>query len=157
MIGSSLGFSLIGLSLGSSVIGFSSGSAIIDSLGHQCFFCRYQVNCPLESCAPENCPPENSPQWNYPPYEYLPLWQLPHRKITPQNFSPEKIATCENSPPPWENYPQWNSLPTYKSYKWKKNKIAKIFALKKAAQDNILIKIPTVLFRTQMISQKILG
>ena len=23
-------------------------------------------------------------------------------------------------PPPWENYPQCNPLPTYKSYKWKK-------------------------------------
>ena len=39
----------------------------------------------------------------------------------------------------------------------KKNKIKKVFALKKAVQYNILIIITKVLFDTQMISQKILG
>ena len=38
-----------------------------------------------------------------------------------------------------------------------KNKITKFFALKKAVQYNILIKITKVLFDIQMITQKILG
>ena len=46
-------------------------------------------------------------------------------KITPQNFYPRKIA-------PWENYPQWNPLPTYKSYKWKKKQNYKIFCLEES-------------------------
>ena len=53
------------------------------------------------------------PPMKIPLYEYSPLWKLPPVKITPQKFAPEKIA-------PSENYPQWNPLPNYKSYKWKK-------------------------------------
>ena len=71
----------------------------------QCTF-RYQENCPLE-----NCPPEN----------------YPHQKISPYESSP-----CENCPPeylPRENYPQWNPLSTYKSYKWMKKQNYKIFCL----------------------------
>ena len=73
----------------------------------------------------------------------------PPVKTAPQNISPEKIA-------PWENYPQWNPFPPINHTNERKNKITKFFALKKAVQYNILIKITNVLFDTQMISQKIL-
>ena len=53
------------------------------------------------------------------PYEYSP------HESSPWKFSPEKIA-------PWENYPQWNPLPTYKSYKWKKKQNYKIFCLEES-------------------------
>ena len=59
-----------------------------------------------------------SPQ-KIPPYEYSPY------ESSPWKFSPEKIA-------PWENYPQWNPLPTYKSYKWKKKQSYKIFCLEES-------------------------
>ena len=59
-------------------------------------------------------PPENCRLWKYPPspYEYSPLWKLPTVKITAQ-----KIVHWENSH--LGNYPQWNPLPAYKSYKRK--------------------------------------
>ena len=77
-------------------------------------------------------------------------------KINPQNVSPEKIAPCESSPR-WENFPQWNPSPLINYTSERKNKITKFFALKKAVQYNIFIKITKILFDTQMISQKILG
>ena len=55
-----------------------------------------------------------------PPYES----SLP-TKITPQKLAPEKISS-------WENYPQWNPLPTYKSYKWKKQQNYIIFCLEES-------------------------
>ena len=57
--------------------------------------------------------------------ENCPLWKYPPVKITPQNFSPEKIA-------PWANYPQSNPLPTNKSYQWKKKQNCKIFCLEES-------------------------
>ena len=83
-----------------------------------------------------------------PPRKYPPM-KAPPVKITPQNFSPEKIA-------PWENYPNRIPSPLINHTNERKNKITKFFALKKAVQYNILIKITNVLFDTQMISQKIL-
>ena len=71
-----------------------------------------------------------APQKNA-PYEYSPLWKLPPVKITPQNFSPEKIAPCEN-------YPQWNLLPTCKSYKWKKKQNYKFFCLEENPYQAII-------------------
>ena len=96
-------------------------------------------------------PPKNCPLWKYPPM---------------------KAPPCENYPPeffPWENCPLWklpppgkiipNEIPSppINHTNERKNKITKFFALKKAVQYNILIKITKVLFDTQMISQKILG
>ena len=57
--------------------------------------------------------------WKYP------LWIFPLVKITPQNFSPEKIG-------PWRNYLQWNPLPIYKSCKWKKKQNYRIFYLEES-------------------------
>ena len=85
------------------------------------------------------------------PYEYSHLWELPPVKITPQNFSPEKI------PPPGKITPNEIPSPLINHTNERKNKITKFFALKKAVQYNILIKITKVLFDTQMISQKIRG
>ena len=76
---------------------------------------------------------------NYPPeffhQENCPLYKFPPGKITP-NEIPSPLINHTNE---------------------RKNKITKIFALKKAVQYNILIKITKVLFDTQMISQKIPG
>ena len=77
----------------------------------------------------ENYPSEFSPQEN------RPLWKFPPGKITP-NEIPSPLINHTNE---------------------RKNKIAKVFALKKAVQYNILIKITKVIFDTQMISQKIRG
>ena len=79
--------------------------------------------------------------------------KITHQKIVAYESSPCKkhppeIYLRENPPPPWENHAPWNILPTYKSYKF--------FAVKKAVQHNILIKITKVLFNTHMIWQKIL-
>ena len=101
--------------------------------------CWYQENCPIENC----------PLWIFP------LWKIPPVEITPQNFSPEKIAPCENSPP-GKITPIEIPSPLINHTNERKNRITKFFALKKAVQYNILIKITNVLFDTQMISQKIL-
>ena len=69
------------------------------------------------------------------PRKFLPMKILPPEKITPNEI-----------PSPFINHTNE-----------RKNKITKFFALKKAVQYNILIKITKVLFDTQMISQKILG
>ena len=66
-------------------------------------------------------------------------------------FSPEKIAPCEN-PPPGKITPNEIPSPLINHTNERKNKITKVFALKKAVQYNILIKITKVLFDTQMIS-----
>ena len=87
-----------------------------------------------------------------PSYEYSSLMKSPPVKITPQKSAPEKIAPYENSPPPHESP---SSLINHTNQR--KNKTIKLFALKKAVQHNIPIKITKVLFDTQMISQKILG
>ena len=76
----------------------------------------------------ENFPPEFSPQEN------CPLCKFPPGKIIP-NEIPSPLINSTNE----------------------KNKIAKVFVLKKTVQYNILIKITKVLFDTQMISQKIRG
>ena len=55
----------------------------------------------------------------------------------PQKFSPEKIAPCEN-PLPLGKLPPMKSLPTYKSYKWKKKENYKIFCL----EENSAIQHP---------------
>ena len=77
----------------------------------------------------ENYPPEFSRQENWP------LGKFPPGKITP-NEIPSPLINHTNE---------------------RKNKIAKVFALKKAVQYNILIKITKVLFDAQMTSQKIRG
>ena len=69
-----------------------------------------------------------------PPCENYPPRKLPPGKITP-NEIPSLLINHTNE---------------------RKNKITKFFALKKAVQYNILIKITNVLFDTQMISQKTL-
>ena len=51
-----------------------------------------------------------------------PLWKLP-----PEHFLPENCPLWKF--PPRENFSQWNPLPTYKSYKWKKKRNYKIFCL----------------------------
>ena len=84
------------------------------------------------------------------PYEYSHLWELPPVKITPQNFSPEKI------PPPGKITPNEIPSPLINHTNERKNKIIEFFVLKKAVQYNIFIKITKVLFDTQTISQKIL-
>ena len=91
-----------------------------------------------ENCSPENCPYENTPM-NIPPMKAPPV------KITPQKFGPDKIAPCD-IPSPLINHANQ-----------RKNKSTHFFALTKAVQYNILIKITKVLFDTQKISQKILG
>ena len=57
--------------------------------------------------------------------EKLSLRKLPTRKLSPMN-----ITSYESSP--WEYYPPCNPLPTYKSYKWKKKQIYKIFCLEES-------------------------
>ena len=101
-------------------------------------------------------PPENCPLWKYPPYEYSPyesshLWKLP-----PRIFSPRKLPPV-NIPPPGKITPNEIPSPLLNHTNERKNKFPKFFALKKAAQYNILIKITKALFDTRMISQEILG
>ena len=83
-------------------------------------FWGYQENCPLKNSLPRKLPPMKTSL-----YEDSPLWKLPPVKITPHNFSPKKIS-------PWENYPQSNPLPPYKSYKWKKKQNYKILCLEES-------------------------
>ena len=68
------------------------------------------------------------------------------RKFPPMKILPPEKITPNEIPSPFINHTNE-----------RKNKITKFFALKKAVQYNILIKITKVLFDTQMISQKILG
>ena len=56
---------------------------------------------------------------------FPPFCVLNYSENYPQNFFPKKIV-------PWENYPQWNALPTYKSYKWKKKQNYKSFCLEES-------------------------
>ena len=86
---------------------------------------------PPENYPPANCPAENCPLGKYPLWIFPPM-KTPPVKISPQNFPPEKI------PHPWENYPQWNPLPTYKSYKWNKKENDTIFCL----EDSCAIQHP---------------
>ena len=82
-------------------------------------FLRYQENCPLKSCLPENCP-----LWKYPPMKAYPYENYP--PLPPEFFPRKKLPPVKIAP--LVNYSQWNPLPTYKSYKWKKKKITKFFA-----------------------------
>ena len=59
------------------------------------------------------------------PYEYSHLWELPPVKITPQNFSPEKI------PPPGKITPNEIPSPLINHTNERKNKII-IFCLEKS-------------------------
>ena len=77
-------------------------------------------------------------------------------KITPQNFPPKKIVPCENSPL-WKITPYEIPSTLINHTNERRNKITKFFALRKAVQYNILMKITKVLSDTQMISQKIRG
>ena len=97
-----------------------------------------------------------------PPLWIFPLWKLPPLKITPpsrhtKNLPPRKLTPMKSlrlrKLPPSHEIPS----PLINHTNERKNKITKFFALKKAVQYNILIKITKVLFDTQMISQKILG
>ena len=74
-----------------------------------------------------------------PPCENYHLRILPPRKSPPGKITPNEIP-----------------FPLINHTNERKNKITKFFALKKAVQYNILIKITNVLFDTQMILQKIL-
>ena len=79
-------------------------------------------------------------------------------KLPPQKFAPEKNAPCENPPPLGKITP--NEIPSpliNHTDDERKNKITNFFALKKAIQYNVLMKIIKVFFNTQMTSQKILG
>ena len=111
----------------------------------------------IRKIVPPKITPQNIvPYENTPPFEYPPPWKLSPEKITPQKFAPEKIALYENFPPEKitsEEIP----IPLINHTNERKSKIAKVFALKKAVQHNILIKITKVLFDAHMISQKILG
>ena len=69
---------------------------------------------------------------------------MPPRIFRSGKLPPGKITANEIPSPPINH--------TYE----RKNKITNFFALKKAAQYNILMKTTNVLFDTQMISQKIL-
>ena len=89
----------------------------------------------------------------------IPAYEM---KVPPcENFAPE-IFPRENRPlgkfpPPGKITLNEIPSPLINHTNERKNKITKFFALKKAVQYNILIKITKVLFDTQMISQKILG
>ena len=99
---------------------------------------------PLENYPPENCPLSKYPLW------ISPLRKLSPVKITPQKVAPRKLPTGKITP---------NEIPSplINHKNERKNKVTKLFTLKKTVQDNILIKITKFLFDTQMISQKILG
>ena len=112
---------------------------------------RYQENCPLENRPPENCPLWKYPSMNIPPYESSPL-----RKLPPRNFPRENCPLGKFSPP-GKITPNRIPSPLINHTNERKNKITKFYALKKAVQYNILIKLTKVPFDTQMISQKILG
>ena len=91
------------------------------------------------------------PPINIRPYESSPLW-----KLTPRIFPPRKLPPVEILPP-GKITPNEISSPLINHTKERKNKITSFFALNKAVQYNILIKITKVLFDIQMISRKMLG
>ena len=100
---------------------------------------------PPRKLLPRKLPTRKSSPRKLPPVKILPydsstLWKLPPRKFPPMKITPLEIPS---------------RLTNHANER--KNKIAKFFALNKAVQHNILIKITKVLFDTQMISQKILG
>ena len=101
----------------------------------------------IRKIAPQKITHKKIAPYENPRYEYSPLWKFLLVKITPQNFAPEKIVPCEISP---HEIPS----PLTNHANESKNKNTKFFALKKAVQHNILIKITKVLFDTHMISQK---
>ena len=80
---------------------------------------------------PRKLPPRKLSLMKIPLYEYSPLWKLPPVKITSQNF-PQRKLPPRKILPSWENYPQSNPLPTYKSYKWKKKQNYKILCLEES-------------------------
>ena len=104
-----------------------------------------------EKLPPRKLHPMKIPLYEYSPYESSPLWKLPTRKLPSRNLPPVKLPPLGKITPNEIPYPLINHTNERKS------KITKFFALKKALQYNILIKITKVLFDTQMISQKILG
>ena len=80
--------------------------------------------------SPRKLPPQKIAPYENSPYEYSPMKVSPCENY-PEKFAPKKIAPCEN--PDWENYPQWNPIPTYKTYKWKKKQNYKIFCQESSA------------------------
>ena len=100
---------------------------------------------PPRKLAAKKLPPIKIPPMNIPPKKAPPL-----RKLSLRNFAPRKLPTGKISP---------NEIPSplINHRNERKNKITKLFILKKAVQYKILIQITKVLFDTQMISQKILG
>ena len=70
--------------------------------------------------------PQKTASWKLPPMKALPCENYPPIIFPPRKLPPVKI------PPPWETYPQWNALPTYKSHKWKKKQNYKIFFLEES-------------------------
>ena len=107
---------------------------------------------PPRKLPPRKLPPRKIPphEKNPSPYERSPLWKLPPELCPRENWPLEKL-------PPGKIIPNEIPSPLINHTNERKNKITKFFALKKAVQYNILIKITKVLFDTQMISQKILG
>ena len=99
-----------------------------------------------EKLPPRKLHPMKILLYEYSPYESSPLWKLPTRKLPPVKIPPLGKITPNEIPYPLINHTNE-----------RKSKITKLFALKKAVQHNIFIKITKVLFDTQTISQKILG
>ena len=100
---------------------------------------------PHRKLPPRKLHPMKITPMNISPYEWFPLWKSPPRIFSPRKLPPGKIT------------PNKISSPLINHTNERKNKIKKFFALKKAVQYNILIKITNILFDTQMVSQKILG
>ena len=107
------------------------------------YFISYTIwgKLPLGKQPPRKLPtrkllPRNMASMKIPPNECSLLLKLTPAKITPQKFA--------------RNY-ESSSSPLINHTNRKKYKITKFFALKKAVQHNILIKITKVLFDTQMI------
>ena len=78
---------------------------------------------------PRKLPTRKLPPIKIPPYENSPLWKLPPLKIPPEKIAPYEIPPHE-IPSSLTNHTNEN-----------KTKNTKFFALKKAVQHNILIKI----------------
>ena len=106
--------------------------------------------------------------WGKLPLGKQPPRKLPTRKLLPRNMAPMKIPPNECSlllkltpakitPQKFARNYENRSSPLINHTNRKKYKITKFFALKKAVQHNILIKITKVIFDKQMISQRILG
>ena len=76
--------------------------------------------------------------------------KLPPKKLTPRKLPTRKL-------PPMSIPSMKSPSPLINHTNERKSKTINFFALKKAVQHNILIKLTKVLFDTQMIWQKILG